>query len=116
MPDRGERSLDGVRMCAAVTDAHGVVNRDTTLVFTEREGLISAHYSGGRIRHGFLLGTHDGARLTFRYMQVDVEGRLDAGHSTGELTELAGGRLRLTERFQWDTRSESGTNVFEELA
>ncbi|MFI4921508.1 MAG: hypothetical protein ACHQAZ_07690, partial [Gammaproteobacteria bacterium] len=35
--------------------------------------------------------------------------------STGKVEHLPDSRLRLIEEFQWLTRPESGTNVFEEL-
>jgi hypothetical protein len=40
---------------------------------------------------------------------------VDAGKSTGTIELADGGRLRLTEEFQWFTRAEHGTNVFEEM-
>jgi hypothetical protein len=52
--------------------------------------------------------------VEFRYVQVDHDGNLDSGVSTGSLIRLPDGRLRLEENFRWLTRVGAGRNVFEE--
>lgn len=109
--------LDGVRMRTAATDASGVVSSDTILTFRQRDDHVFARYLGGAIVDGYLLGAFDArGALTFRYIQLDVNGNLDAGTSTGTFERLPDGRLRLTESFKWFTRPERGTNVFEQIA
>jgi hypothetical protein len=108
--------LDGVRMRIALTDPLGVVSGETTLTFQQAGDVVSAHYAGGTIVAGYLVGRFDATgALRFCYAQTDLAGRLDAGMSTGTLERLPEGRLRLIEQFQWLTRPGSGTNVFEEI-
>jgi hypothetical protein len=109
--------LDGRRMRAAVTDPQGVVSPETILVFEQAGDVVCARYRGGAIAAGRLVGRLDGLRtLRFCYAQTDRSGRLDAGISKGTLETMPDGRLRLVEEFQWLTRPERGTNVFEEEA
>jgi len=107
--------LDGLRMNVTATDAAGVVGAETTLEFRQRGSIVSARYSGGDVEQGFLVGTLHGDKLEFRFVQVDRAGRIDGGHSTCDVTKLDSGKVRIHEHFQWDTRPESGTNVFDEL-
>ncbi|MFI4921881.1 MAG: hypothetical protein ACHQAZ_09615 [Gammaproteobacteria bacterium] len=111
----GTFDFNGRRMHTASTAASGVVSGDTILVFEQKGDVVSARYRGGAVIDGYLIGQLAGATLKFRYVQADVDGNLDAGVSTGDIERLSDGRLRLTEHFQWLTRPESGTNVFEEV-
>jgi hypothetical protein len=108
-------NLDGKRLRVTKAATQGVVSLETTLTFTQRGDLVEAHYSGGTIVVGRLLGRLTGTVLTFCYIQVDVDGHTDAGSSVGTIDALPDGRVRLTESFQWFTRPDSGTNVFEEI-
>jgi hypothetical protein len=107
--------FNGRRMRVMSTDATGVVSGDTILVFEQIGKVVSARYRGGSIVDGYLIGLCEADTLQFRYVQVDDQGNLDAGVSTGEIEWLADGRLRLIERFQWLTRVGQGTNIFEEI-
>jgi hypothetical protein len=109
------RSLDRVRMRTVATGESGVVSRDTWLEFRENGDTVSARYAGGSIRLGSLVGTRRGESLEFRYAQVDVAGRVDGGRSECTLSVTEDGRLRLAERFQWESRAGGGVNVFEEV-
>jgi hypothetical protein len=106
--------LNGVRMLTASAAEAGVVSSETELVFEQSGEVVSARYRGGAIVDGYLIGRLEGADLHFRYVQAEKDGRLDAGVSDGVFDKLPDGRLRLTEHFQWITRPERGTNVFEE--
>lgn len=108
--------LNGRRFFVSSTDASGEVNRDTILQFAQRGSIVSAEYAGGGIARGYQCGTIDGGELRFRYCQVSEDGRIDGGHSRCEVIAEGDGKVRVVEHFQWDSRDESGTNVFEELS
>jgi len=108
-------SLNGKQMRVVSTAEVGVVNAETLFTFTQEGSVVSAHYSGGKVRLGHLVGIISSGILHFRYAQLDTEGRLDGGYSTCEISRTSDGRIRLLEHFQWESREGSGTNVFEEV-
>jgi|SRR5450631_4613 len=106
--------LNGVRMRVSVTAETGVVSSETELVFEQIGSVVSARYRGGSVVDGYLIGHLEEMTFHFRYIQADIAGRIDAGTSVGRFERLIDERLRLTEEFQWTTRPNGGTNVFEE--
>jgi hypothetical protein len=102
-------------MRPVTTAATGVVSPETILTFEQNGDVFFASYRGGSIVQGFIVGRIKSQAVRFTYAQTDIQGHLDAGESSGTIEQLPDGRLRLTETFQWLTRKESGTNVFEEL-
>jgi hypothetical protein len=108
-------SLNGIQMRVISTASAGVVNADTLFEFSQEGMVVSAHYTGGKVRLGYLVGLMSPEGLIFRYAQLDTEGRLDGGQSICEITRSLDGRLRLLEHFQWESREGSGTNIFEEV-
>lgn len=108
-------SLDGLRMHVIRTAELGVVNADTIFEFHQQASEVWADYAGGGVRRGSLIGTLEGATLTFRYCQLQSDGKLDGGSSVCEVSEQQG-RIRIVERFQWESRPGGGENVFEEIA
>ena len=108
-------SLDGIRMRVVSTAEGGEVNSETLFEFAQDGSVVSARYAGGKVQLGYLVGTISAEILSFRYAQVDYNGRLDGGYSTCEIGRMADGRLRLAEHFKWDSREGSGTNIYEEI-
>lgn len=109
-------NLDGVNMTVVKTAENGVVNRETIFSFQQSGDLVSAHYAGGGVASGYLVGRIDGDRLEFRYCQADLSGGLDGGRSDCTLERLEDGRLRLIERFEWASRPGGGENIFEQVS
>jgi len=108
-------SLNGIQMRVVTTASSGVVNADTLFSFTQEDAVVSAQYSGGKVRLGYLVGLSSPEGLRFRYAQLDIEDQLDGGQSTCEITRTPDGRIRLLEHFQWESREGTGTNIFEEV-
>ena len=78
--------------------------------------MVSARHAGGSVELGFLVGSRNGDRLAWRYVQIDAHGRVDSGHAFCELSRLPGGRMQLTEHFSWDSRDGSGSNLLEQTS
>ena len=108
--------LHGLMLRVVSSDKAGDVDPATTLAFEQAGPMTWARYEGGKVRLGFLLGALSGSRLECRYVQMANDGQIDGGHSTCVVGVMPDGRVRVTERFQWDTRYGSGTNVFEEIS
>lgn len=108
-------SLNGRRMHVVQTAATGVVDAQTHFDFSQRGSTVTAHYTGGAIEHGYLVGRLDGKNLQFQYTQLQYDGRLDGGVSHCTLSPADGDLLRLTEHFDWASRPSQGINVWQEL-
>jgi hypothetical protein len=108
-------SLNGLRMRAVQTAGAGEVDADTLFTFTQVGSTVWAHYAGGAVQIGYLVGRLTTGQLTFRYCQVDRREEVHGGHSVCEIETLQDGRVRLREHFHWESRIGSGTNVLEEV-
>lgn len=108
-------NLDGTSFEVSATGTEGVVSRDTHLRFMQRGARVLGRYQGGTIRRGCLVGDIEGRSLRFSYAQVEASGHVHGGRSVCEFERTEAGRLRLLEHFHWETRSGSGTNVFEQV-
>lgn len=59
-------SLDGRTLVGVANDEQGEVSGDTRFHFEQDGDRIRAHYSGGAIVDGYLVGTLDGNRWDIR--------------------------------------------------
>jgi hypothetical protein len=109
------RSLDGLRFAPVADPEGGEVGTTTLFRYREHDGVIWADYDGGRILRGHLVGTRDGDRLDFRYVQLTRDGGTSSGHCVSRVVALPDGRLRLEETWQWESRPGAGTSTVEEL-
>ncbi|MGP4003338.1 hypothetical protein [Streptomyces sp. 8N706] len=109
------RSLNGLVLAPVTDQAPGQVGTRTRFAYHEAGGRIWAEYSGGDIVHGHLVGTRDGDRLDFRYVQLGRDGATSSGHCESTVLELPDGRIRLEERWEWESREGSGTSAVEEI-
>ena len=108
-------NLDGKVMYVSATASQGVVGAETRLRFHQKGSRVLARYSGGAVSRGCLVGRLNGAKLVFRYAQVEASGDIHGGTSVCEVVRRTDGRTRIVEHFTWATRSGSGTNVFDEI-
>jgi hypothetical protein len=68
------------------------------------------------VRRGFLVGTRTRDTLDIRYVQLNDSGETSSGYCLSTIHVLQDGRLRLDEKWQWESRPGGGTSVVEELA
>ncbi len=112
-------SLDKVRMNVVQTPrtpAHNVVNYETIFTFSQTGRFVSAEYSGGRIKQGYLVGFLFGDQLIFSYCQLQSDVRFDNGTSEFTISRAENGKITLVEEFE--VESEPGVyaiNVLQEL-
>ncbi|MEW5795416.1 MAG: n-acetylglutamate synthase [Candidatus Zixiibacteriota bacterium] len=97
----------------------GDARRDTVFNYDQSGDIVTATYSGGRIRHGQILArvTQDNSlEMTWQYLNVD--GILIAGTCRSVPELLPDGRYRLHESWTvtvGPNQDESGTSVIEEI-
>jgi hypothetical protein len=107
-------SLDGRRFRALTSSSRGQLSGETEFAFSQDGPILQARY-GGAIRLGFLLGLAAGDTIEFRYVRVDSDGSISSGHSVDTIEVLPDGRLRLHERWEWESRDGNGTSVLAEI-
>lgn len=108
--------LHQVKMNVVQTAKNGIVNEATIFHFSQDEKRVSAHYAGGPIAQGYLVGQLEGKCLHFSYCQLRTNGEMDHGRSTCVLSR-EGEKLMLEEQFAMTTDQslEKGRNIFREL-
>ncbi|MFI6488158.1 hypothetical protein [Streptomyces sp. NPDC050564] len=109
------RSLDGLVLAPVADQAPGQVGTRTRFTYHEKDGEIWAEYAGGDVVRGHLVGTRERDRLDFRYVQLKRDGGTSSGHCVSRVVELADGRVRLEETWEWESQTGSGTSVVEEV-
>jgi hypothetical protein len=109
------RSLDGLVLSPVADQAPGQVGTRTRFTYHEEDGRVWAEYHGGDVVHGHLVGTREGDRLDFRYVQLKTDGTTSSGHCVSEVVELPDDRVRLEETWEWESQEGSGTSVVEQL-
>ncbi|WP_439026895.1 hypothetical protein [Haloarchaeobius sp. DT45] len=107
-------SLDG-RTLTARENEGGEVSGDTSMHFEQDGDRISAHYAGGPIVEGHLVGTFDGDEWDVRYVQLHEDGETATGHSIGQVTLLDDGRVRVEDEWEWESKPGGGWTVLEEV-
>ncbi|MFE0426861.1 hypothetical protein [Streptomyces sp. NPDC058953] len=109
------RSLDGLVMSPVADQAPGQVGTATRFTYHEADGRIWADYAGGDVVRGHLVGTREGDRLDFRYVQLKTDDTTASGHCVSRVTELPDGRIRLEETWSWESQPGTGTSVVDEI-
>jgi len=97
--------LDGALMRTVLAATTAQIGLDTVFCFGSDGVTVSAHYGGGPVTNGWLVGTIDPptdprnppetATLRFHYLQVDLDGVVESGDSTANLERMPDGRWRI---------------------
>lgn len=107
--------LDGRRFRSLADVPGGDVSATTVFDYAEVDGIVTASYEGGAIVRGFLVGTRAGIQVSFRYVQLRTDGTTASGRCDSVIENLDDGRLRMHERWTWESQPGSGTSVVEEV-
>jgi len=108
-------SLDGRTLVGVANTDAGEVSGDTQFNFEQEGNQIYAHYSGGEILDGHLVGTFDGSEWDIRYSQINLEQETASGHSIGTVELLDDGRIRVEDEWKWESQAGSGESILEEV-
>jgi hypothetical protein len=93
--------LDSALMRTVLAATNALIGLDTVFCFDMEGATVTAHYGGGPVTNGWLVGTIEPpdhpqtAVLRFRYLQVNLDGGVDSGDSTADLERLPDGRWRI---------------------
>jgi hypothetical protein len=96
---------------------NGLTSEETIFRYQQTGNIVSASYSGGRIKMGHLLGIVDDAGgIDMRYHQIHHSGEIMTGICRSTPERLANGKIRLHENWQWTSGDLSeGHSIVEEV-
>ncbi len=106
-------NLDGKIFVAKDEVRGGDVNALTVFYYHQEDDYIWAHYRGGMVAAGVLLGKMvENKRLDFTYRHFDQDGKLKEGTCHTLMSIEADGRIQLNETWQWTSGQQgSGTSI-----
>lgn len=89
----------------------------TVFEYFQEGSTIWAHYAGGSIAKGHLIGTVDNqGNIDMRYHHLNTDGELMTGTCVSTPEVLPSGKIRLHEKWQWTSGDHSeGSSVIEEI-
>lgn len=95
----------------------GEVSTETVFHYHQKDNLVWAEYSGGKIEFGNLIAkVLENSALEIRYQHLNKAGELMTGRCFSTPEILADGRIRLNEKWQWTSGDLSkGESIIEEI-
>ncbi|MFD2582141.1 n-acetylglutamate synthase [Pedobacter vanadiisoli] len=95
---------------------NGETSDETIFRYRQTGNILTAEYKGGKIIFGHLIGLVDeNGNIEMRYHQVNNQGELMTGICNSKPEQLANGKIRLHETWQWTSGDQSkGQSIIEE--
>jgi len=95
---------------------NGETSNETIFRYKQTGNIVTAEYTGGKIIFGHLIGLVDeNGNIEMRYHQVNNQGELMTGICYSKPEQLANGKIRLHETWQWTSGDKSkGRSIIEE--
>lgn len=96
---------------------NGETSADTLFHYVQKGNILTASYSGGKIKSGHLIGlVAENGAIDMRYHQVNDQGELMTGICSSKPEIMSNGKIRLHETWQWTSGDRSsGNSVIEEV-
>jgi len=101
----------------SMNSENGETSDETTFHYKQDGSILTATYSGGKIKFGHLIGlVDDFGNIDMRYHQININNELMTGICKSRPEVLTNGKLRLHETWQWTSGDNSkGTSIIEEI-
>jgi hypothetical protein len=95
---------------------NGETSNETLFHYKQEGNILTAVYSGGKIKYGHLIGLVDSSgNIEMRYHQVNDQNELMTGICKSKPEILNNGKIRLHESWEWTSGDKSkGTSIIEE--
>ncbi|QNR85400.1 n-acetylglutamate synthase [Pedobacter riviphilus] len=95
---------------------NGETSNETIFRYKQTGNILTAEYEGGKIMSGHLIGLVDeNGNIEMRYHQINKQGELMTGICNSKPEQLANGKIRLHETWQWTSGDKSkGQSIIEE--
>jgi hypothetical protein len=95
---------------------NGETSNETIFKYRQTGNILTAEYSGGKIKYGHLIGLVDNdGNIEMRYHQVNDKDQLMTGICNSKPEIMENGKIRLHESWQWTSGDKSnGESIIEE--
>jgi hypothetical protein len=95
---------------------NGEISNQTLFHYKQEGNILTAVYSGGKIKFGHLIGLVDSSgNIEMRYHQVNDQNELMTGICQSKPEILNNGKIRLHESWEWTSGDKSkGISILEE--
>lgn len=95
---------------------NGETSNETIFRYKQTGNILTSEYTGGKIIYGHLIGLVDeNGNIEMRYHQINNQGELMTGICNSKPEQLANGKIRLHETWQWTSGDKSkGQSIIEE--
>jgi len=101
-------NLAGLTFRAVSNSKNGSLNSKTEMHFTADDAIVVAHYRGGTIAVGHVLGKRLGeSELELLYQGATTSGEVQAGKAHARLEQASDGRTHMYLEWQWLTGDRS---------
>lgn len=96
---------------------NGETSAETLFHYIQKGNVLTASYSGGKIKSGHLIGiVAENGTIDMRYHQVNDQGELMTGICSSVPEILPNGKIRLHETWQWTSGDLTcGNSIIEEI-
>ena len=96
--------------------ANGETSGETVFVYKQEGNILTAEYSGGKIKKGHLIGLVDeNGNIDMRYHQINEKDEMMTGICQSRPEFMQNGKIRLYESWQWTSGDRSsGKSIIEE--
>lgn len=111
-----QMNYNGKKFKPVSNTENGETSSETLFHYQQFGNILTAEYSGGRIRLGHLLGlVDDSGCIEAHYHQVNDQDELMTGICRSKPEILENGKVRLHEFWEWTSGDRSrGTSIIEE--
>ncbi len=96
---------------------NGETSAETLFHYAQKDNILTASYSGGKIKSGHLIGlVAENGIIDMHYHQVNDQDQLMTGVCSSKPEILPNGKIRLHETWQWTSGDlSSGNSIIEEI-
>lgn len=95
---------------------NGETSQETIFIYRQHDKILTAQYSGGKIKTGHLLGlVANNGEIEMSYQQINDRNELMTGICKSKPEILPNGKIRLHETWEWTSGDFSkGNSIIEE--
>lgn len=96
---------------------NGETVQDMIFVYRQSGNILTSDYSGGQIKKGQLIGVVDNeGNIDMRYHQINAHDELMTGTCYSKPEIMNNGKIRLHEKWKWNSGDQSaGESILEEI-